>query len=107
MTFSDKSLACQSCEESFLFSADEQKYFADKGLCNEPKRCPNCRILFRLKRDGKDPSTATKVDCAECGVMTMVPFKPSGRRPVYCGSCLRQNQLQESYVQKSTLVSVG
>jgi len=27
------------------------------------------------------------VKCAECGVQTQVPFKPSGDRPVYCRDC--------------------
>jgi CxxC-x17-CxxC domain-containing protein len=28
-----------------------------------------------------------KVICAECGKETEVPFKPDGRRPVYCKEC--------------------
>lgn len=28
--------------------------------------------------------------CSNCGKMTQVPFKPDGKRPVYCLSCLKQ-----------------
>jgi CxxC-x17-CxxC domain-containing protein len=31
--------------------------------------------------------------CAECGVTTQVPFRPSGDRPVYCRECFsKRNQ---------------
>jgi CxxC-x17-CxxC domain-containing protein len=88
MSFTDKALTCRDCAAEFCFSAAEQEFFSAKGLVNEPKRCPNCRVLFRLKKEGKDPSSAMKVDCADCGVATVVPFKPKGLRPVYCGACL-------------------
>ena len=40
-------------------------------------------------------STASNVEmfdaqCWNCGKMTQVPFKPNGKRPVYCLSCLKQ-----------------
>jgi CxxC-x17-CxxC domain-containing protein len=28
--------------------------------------------------------------CAACGKMTEVPFKPNGRKPVYCRDCFQQ-----------------
>jgi CxxC-x17-CxxC domain-containing protein len=27
--------------------------------------------------------------CSECGKETMVPFRPSGDKPVYCKECYR------------------
>lgn len=33
-----------------------------------------------------------KVTCAECGQETEVPFKPDGRRPVYCKECYRKRK---------------
>jgi CxxC-x17-CxxC domain-containing protein len=30
--------------------------------------------------------------CAECGVETEVPFRPSGERPVYCRDCFGRQQ---------------
>ncbi|RLF62063.1 MAG: DNA-directed RNA polymerase [Thermoplasmata archaeon] len=30
--------------------------------------------------------------CADCGKETEVPFKPDGRRPVYCSDCYRKHR---------------
>ncbi len=89
MSITDKILNCCDCSSSFVFSAGEQEFFQAKGLVNEPKRCPNCRILLRAQRSGKAPESTTQVCCEDCGVSTRVPFQPKGYRPVYCGPCLR------------------
>lgn len=31
-----------------------------------------------------------KVNCAECGKETFVPFEPDGRRPIFCEQCLKK-----------------
>jgi CxxC-x17-CxxC domain-containing protein len=36
---------------------------------------------------GKTPRQMHPAACAECGMMTEVPFIPRGDRPVYCSSC--------------------
>jgi len=36
---------------------------------------------------GKTPRQMHPATCAECGMMTEVPFVPRGDRPVYCSSC--------------------
>ena len=33
-----------------------------------------------------------KIKCADCGKETEVPFKPDGRRPVYCSDCYRKHR---------------
>ena len=43
MEFKDKDLKCQDCNETFVFSADDQSYHEQKGFTNEPKRCASCR----------------------------------------------------------------
>jgi len=68
MTFANRSLDCCDCQMPFLFSAGEQEFFAAKALVNEPKRCPNCRVLSRLKRSGNEKS-ATQTACADCGAI--------------------------------------
>lgn len=88
-TFIDKVLNCCDCNTSFVFSADEQQFFASKELLNEPKRCNNCRVIVRLKRDGKSLEQAFRIVCEACGAAAVVPFRPTGRKPVYCSSCLR------------------
>lgn len=85
----DRYLNCKECSASFLFSAGEQLFFAERGLTNEPKRCPNCRSLMRFKSLGVDESKVTTVNCAECQGPAIVPFVPRGHRPIYCSGCLK------------------
>lgn len=94
MTFEDKDLACRDCGNTFVFSAGEQEFFAQKGLYNQPRRCPNCRILVRVMRSGENPEKTAEVMCAECGTPTRVPFQPKGYRPVYCSYCFRTKKLE-------------
>jgi CxxC-x17-CxxC domain-containing protein len=104
LAYVDKEIACKDCGNSFVFTAGEQEFYAAKGLQNEPARCPRCRTARRTARaqepeegyvrygvfasfGGKTPRQMHPAACAECGVMTEVPFIPRGDRPVYCSSC--------------------
>ena len=95
MSYEDKNLMCGDCGQSFVFSADDQSYHAEKGYTNEPKRCPSCRQQRRDRRsdegfgDGysRGPREMHSVVCAECGKDATVPFLPRGDRPVYCSDC--------------------
>ncbi|WP_421021004.1 zinc-ribbon domain-containing protein, partial [Klebsiella pneumoniae] len=78
MTFQEKILVCRDCQSNFVFTAGEQEFYAVKKLTNEPKRCPDCRMASRIKRDGGDPDKQiSEVPCGECGTLTRVPFRPS------------------------------
>ncbi|MBY0547340.1 MAG: zinc-ribbon domain-containing protein [Candidatus Obscuribacterales bacterium] len=90
--FNDKNLECCGCRNEFLFSGAEQEFFAMKGLKNEPKRCPDCRLVARIERSGGDTGTVTNATCATCGHATRVPFQPKGHRPILCLSCLHTNR---------------
>ena len=35
----DKVLICKDCGNEFIFSVQEQEFFAEKGFQNEPARC--------------------------------------------------------------------
>lgn len=39
----DIKLVCKDCGAEFLFTVGEQEYYKEKGLENQPKRCPECR----------------------------------------------------------------
>jgi len=93
MSYEDKNLTCTDCSATFVFSADDQSYHAEKGYQNEPKRCPDCRSARRAGGGGggggygggaREMHPAV---CAQCGKDTEVPFRPSGDRPVYCSDC--------------------
>ena len=101
MAFQDRDLTCVECNQSFVFTADDQQYHADKGYTNEPKRCPSCRQARRANRGfdgggfggggfGGGRREMHPAVCAECGKDTEVPFRPTGERPVYCNECYRQ-----------------
>lgn len=48
--YKDMELTCRSCGVSFIFTAGEQEFYADKGFLHEPTRCPKCRT----RRDSPD-----------------------------------------------------
>ncbi|MCL5959707.1 MAG: zinc-ribbon domain containing protein [Chloroflexi bacterium] len=87
MELRDKTLACRDCGVSFVFTAGEQGFYQEKGLQNEPQRCPTCRSARRRERSGAAPREMHEVICADCGASTTVPFLPRKDRPVYCSSC--------------------
>lgn len=86
----DKVIVCKDCGNEFIFSAQEQEFYAEKGFQNDPARCLSCRRARKqaLNRDGRERQLYT-VTCSNCGVETQVPFKPSGIKPVYCRECLQ------------------
>jgi CxxC-x17-CxxC domain-containing protein len=101
MSYQDRTLTCQDCNQSFTFSADDQAYHAEKGFTNEPKRCQSCRQSRRNERGngggyGQSPREMYPAVCAQCGKQTEVPFQPRGDRPVYCSDCFRQQPASSS-----------
>lgn len=42
--------------------------------------------------ENRAPREEFDVVCAECGVQTTVPFKPSGDRPVKCRDCFQKSR---------------
>ncbi len=101
MFTTDKTLTCADCGQEFLFSASEQQFYADRQF-SEPRRCASCRAVRKAERGDTGGSrsyggggggygggqremfTAT---CANCGKEAVVPFRPSGAKPVYCSDC--------------------
>ena len=87
MEFQDKTLRCRDCGAAFTFTAGEQGFFLEKGLLNEPQRCPTCRTTRRRERSGTAAREAATIVCASCGRQATVPFVPRLERPVYCSDC--------------------
>ena len=90
MSYVDKTLRCRECGNDFTFTAGEQEFYQQKGLMNQPGRCPACRAARRSSsnsRSERGPREMHTVICAECGTETQVPFLPKNDRPVYCSSC--------------------
>jgi len=104
LSFVDKTLMCRDCSQNFTFTAGEQEFYANKGLQNDPVRCPSCRSVRKSSQrtepdegyvrygvfasfGGRTPRQMHPATCADCGMMTEVPFQPRGDRPVYCSAC--------------------
>ncbi|NLM37264.1 MAG: zinc-binding protein [Firmicutes bacterium] len=96
--FQDKTMVCRDCGNSFVFSASEQEFYAEKGFTNEPGRCPQCRAERKQRnassRGSQAPRKLYTAVCADCHATTQVPFQPSGDRPVYCRDCYAQHRNQ-------------
>jgi len=102
-TLQDRVIKCVDCGEDFTFTIGEQEFYRDHGLTNAPTRCKRCRENRKGQRGpsggggarapegshgrGGAPRPMFPAVCANCGTETMVPFKPSSDRPVYCRDC--------------------
>jgi CxxC-x17-CxxC domain-containing protein len=95
-TMADRALTCADCQAEFIFTASEQEFFATRQF-SEPRRCPSCRAVRKLSRGGSgeaahgSPYASSRpmfaATCASCGREAMVPFQPTGAKPVYCSDC--------------------
>lgn len=94
--FEDKTLRCRECGQDFIFSAGEQEFYQQRGLQNEPGRCPSCRAAHRAQMAASralgdhGPREMYTTTCAECGGEALVPFVPKTEKPVYCSSCFEK-----------------
>ena len=95
LVFEDKTIQCKDCQEEFIFTAGEQGFYLEKGLLNEPQRCPDCRDQRRQERAAA-AREGSKVICADCGQETTVPFVPRLNRPVYCSDCFEKVRIAET-----------
>jgi CxxC-x17-CxxC domain-containing protein len=97
MGFTDKTLQCSDCGDTFTFTADEQEFYANKGYANEPKRCPVCREARRAQRSNfsgyRSGRQMYPAVCVECAKECEVPFEPREGRPVYCSECYSKIKL--------------
>lgn len=102
MSFSDINLTCKDCAQPFVFTSGEQEFYQQRGLMNQPGRCPNCRGARRTgggagfagNGGSREMFTAT---CSECGQEARVPFQPRGDKPVYCSSCFETKRPARNY----------
>jgi CxxC-x17-CxxC domain-containing protein len=111
LPFTEKTLTCVDCGQSFPFTVEEQEYHQSRGFTNEPKRCASCRAARRSEDRGggyggggggsyggggggysSAPRQMFTVTCAQCGKPAEVPFEPRNDRPVYCRDCFAKRQ---------------
>ena len=118
--YQDKTLTCIDCGADFIFTADEQEFYATHQLTNDPKRCKPCRekrkAMPRASRrqgpggpgGGLDQGPAGgqgprgsgmgesrpryRIVCNACGQEDEVPFRPKEGREVFCRRCYAERQ---------------
>ena len=47
----DKTITCKDCNSDFVFNESEQTFYKEKGLENDPQRCPECRRAKKNQRN--------------------------------------------------------
>ncbi len=104
MSYQDRTLTCVDCSQDFTWTAGEQEFYAQRGLVNQPGRCPDCRRARKAQQGGggyagggggysagggydRPQRQMFATICSECGKETQVPFQPRGDKPVYCSDC--------------------
>lgn len=103
MDYQDQTLTCRDCGSPFVWTASEQKFYAEKGFANAPVRCPECRAKKKASMGGGGygggfgGGSRQMYDavCSNCGKPCQVPFQPrlgeDGKpvKPIYCNDCYR------------------
>jgi CxxC-x17-CxxC domain-containing protein len=119
MSYQDRTLTCVECGNEFVFTANEQAFYADRGFTNEPKRCSSCRQNRKAGRGSGGYSSGYEggssyssgggyqrgggggyggqremhvTTCSNCGGEARVPFVPRGDKPVLCSDCFSQQR---------------
>lgn len=45
--FKPRVLVCVECDEEFVFTAEAQQYFAERGYSDDPRRCKSCHTQYK------------------------------------------------------------
>ena len=85
----DKVLYCKKCGQSFIFSAKEQAFYAERGFYKEPTTCGACRNTTGNTDTSEKRKFYTSY-CAKCGKEIQLPFEPKPDRPNYCSDCFKK-----------------
>ncbi len=77
--FVDQELKCKDCPCTFVFSAGEQKFFAEKGL-QPPVRCKPCRQARKAQKEGTaSPQGAPEASVYGSSRPVMIDVEPPQR----------------------------
>ncbi|NJP06478.1 MAG: cytochrome C551 [Chloroflexaceae bacterium] len=59
MSYEDTPIVCRDCGTTFIFTAGEQEFYAQKGFMHAPVRCPTCRRARKQSRRNDQQRTNT------------------------------------------------
>lgn len=81
MPFVDKPLKCKDCNADFVWSNRQQEHHAMLGLRNEPKRCPVCRQMQRMRNDDRRQIRGPRPTFGPPREGPPMPMRPGGPPP--------------------------
>ena len=100
MPYFDKEIVCKDCGSSFVWSASEQEFFAQKGLTNTPGRCPICRKKVDVKHEYQN---LYDLKCKDCGKEAKSPLQPDDFNEVLCQACFDKISGQSKEADETSL----
>ncbi|MEO6953711.1 MAG: zinc-ribbon domain containing protein [Polyangia bacterium] len=95
MSGTDEHRTCERCGDTFLHTGGEQRFYAERGLPDPPRRCAPCRKALKAERRAislrtpKQRPVDVTPSCSWCGEPARVPFEVAAHRPVACEPCYR------------------
>lgn len=101
----DLTLTCADCQERFLFTVAEQRFYAERGI-RQPTRCAACRAARRAERNAaliatyessREATNWSEIQSIEgYGLTNGQPRSRSGPRPTHrgvCAACGRETEV--------------
>lgn len=85
---SDEVCACDKCGKSYRLIKQELMLYRRIGI-PLPKRCPDCRHLWRLSL--RSPRKLWDRKCGKCGFKIETAYAPGKVEKVYCEKCYLEN----------------
>ena len=49
MNYTDENITCKDCGATFVFTAGEQAFYAEKGFTQKPVRCKSCLEALKAR----------------------------------------------------------
>jgi len=93
--FLPKNIVCIECKRNFVFSEGKQGFFRSRGLSNEPRRCPHCRVLMRMRREGKPTDTVTETTALSAEKKQQYPFSHVTKKRFCAQPVIKQKVFKE------------
>ena len=63
--FEPRILVCCECGEEFVFTAEAQEYFVERGYTEDPRRCKACYTQFKKAQRNGQKTSVTEVSSTD------------------------------------------
>ena len=93
--FEEKILKCKDCGADFIFSTDEQEFYADRNYSGEPKRCKSCQDARKVNETTRDKEIKS-ITCEKCKTKNlMLGGNHAYEGGLICKSCGKNYSVDE------------